>query len=141
MHFICSWSQENETQSVYIQTMTTNYLAKHKCAQGQSNRYTDNIYVAKIFCCLNFASQMELTMVDGVVSRINPFLCLSCIPVHKHKSSLPKSSCYHQWKHSIEVSQNSRFIQVLIKVFWMDTYKFKVNVMTDQLQLCCVVFN
>jgi len=62
------------------------------------------------------------------------------IPIHNHKSSLPKSPCYHQWKQYIEVSQNSWFIQVWIKLF-LETFKIKVNVMAHKLKLCCVVFD
>jgi len=68
MHFICSWSQEKETQSMYIQTTTTNYLAKHKCAQGQSNRYTDNIYVAKLVKQL--AKHMSGPALDFLLSQL-----------------------------------------------------------------------
>jgi len=71
-----------------------------------------------ISCRLNFTSQRDVTMVEDGLSRIHPLRYLSCIPVHKHKSSLPKFSCYHQWKPSIAVSRNSTCIQVLIKLSW-----------------------
>ena len=45
---------------------------------------------------LNFASQREVTMLEGRLTGINPLSYRSRIPVHRHKSSLPKSSCYHQ---------------------------------------------
>jgi len=37
-------------------------------------------------CRLKFASQRELTMVEGGLPMIHPLRYLSCISVHKHKA-------------------------------------------------------
>jgi hypothetical protein len=120
MHCISIWSnmvtiywsnpQDKETQSMYIQTTSTNYQAELKCAQGHLTKTNSHGWDLR-------SSVGEGTLLNICLVQLLILCHLNFnIPVHKHKSSLPKSPCYHQWKQYIEVSRNSRFIQVLIKL-------------------------
>jgi len=87
-----------------------------------------------ILCGLNFASQREVTMIEGGLSRINHLSYLSCIPVLPKVFLLPSVIRLH--RDVTKLKMYPRFNKALL-----DIVKIKVNLMADQSKLCCAIFD